>query len=108
MEIEITPHPAMPKELPSLPRDGSDGTGTDLRERTEGDLQQGVPDQFAEGLGEESVRLRSISPERRTESPPVSGRWVEGMPPGWFTLALEKVAGTTSSSEVMLSHTPDW
>jgi hypothetical protein len=51
METEGTPQPGdeMPEEVPSLPPDDSDGTGTD--EGTEGDLpQEGSPG--SEALGE--------------------------------------------------------
>ena len=55
METESTPQPGeeMPDEVPSLPPDDSDSTGTDQGEATQGDLQQErSPDESAEEIGE--------------------------------------------------------
>jgi hypothetical protein len=55
METETTPRPGeeMPEEVPTLPPDGSDGTGTDQGEGTGGDLQrEGSPGSSAEEVGE--------------------------------------------------------
>lgn len=55
METDTTPQPGegMPEEVPNLPPDHSDGTGTDQGEGTEGDLQQrGSSGESAEGVAE--------------------------------------------------------
>jgi hypothetical protein len=55
METEGTPQPGegMPEEVPSLPPDDPDHTGTDQGEGTDGDLQGvGAPGESAEGVGE--------------------------------------------------------